>query len=316
MDRSALLPAILHAYRLSDATPVLLQDTRNSIYRLDTADRRYVVRICPDHATIHADLEDEVTWLTYVAQRHLVRVPTPVQNQQGAFITSIDAAGNPFLCCVFEWIEGETASRALSEATCYQIGHAIAQLHQLAKEWIFPTKDVRFRSDYCYDSSLIESHRVWIDTHHKTIGAEQTALVHSAVDYVLHGFDRVGETVANFGFIHADLHLGNFLVHNERIAVIDFDQLGRGHYCYDLAVVLVELLRNTAQWSSLWEKITQGYQQIAPLPFDNESELDPYIVAVQLAFLDWIYNTPNPAVRAQQGTLLPQSYALIRAYMR
>ena len=41
-----------------------------------------------------------------------------------------------------------------------------------------------------------------------------------------------------WGMIHADLHVGNFLVNDQEIIPIDFSFCGYGHYLYDLSVCL------------------------------------------------------------------------------
>ena len=55
-----------------------------------------------------------------------------------------------------------------------------------------------------------------------------------------------------------------------------------------------------------------GYQGVTPLPFAAESELGVFTVAVNLAFLDWVYNSPNAAVREQIGPRLGATLASIR----
>ena len=96
------------------------------------------------------------------------------------------------------------------------------------------------------------------------------------------------------------------------MSVIDFDQLGRGHYLYDIAVLVVELLDDLEQFEPRWQSFKAGYQEVAPFPFHDESELDPFIVAVNLAFLDWVYNAPNPAVRQEKKRHIPATYTSIR----
>jgi Ser/Thr protein kinase RdoA (MazF antagonist) len=97
-----------------------------------------------------------------------------------------------------------------------------------------------------------------------------------------------------------------------QVSLIDVDQLGRGHYLYDIAVLRVELLDEPAQFPARWQHFKAGYQEAAPLPFQAERGLDPFIVAVHLAFLDWVYNAPIPAVRQEKMHLVPAIYESIR----
>lgn len=121
----------------------------------------------------------------------------------------------------------------------------------------------------------------------------------------------MGETGASYGLIHADLHFGNFLVQDGRVSVIDFDQLGWGHYGYDSAVMKVELANELGECGEQWDSLVAGYRQVTALPFTEEGDLAALTVGVHLAFLDWVYNTPNPTVREQMGPRLPGMYAAI-----
>lgn len=94
--------------------------------------------------------------------------------------------------------------------------------------------------------------------------------------------------------------------------MIDFDQLGWGHYGYDLAVLKVELANELGECGEQWDSLIAGYRQVTALPFAEESDLAALSVGVHLAFLDWVYNTPNPAVREQMGPRLPGTLAAIR----
>jgi Ser/Thr protein kinase RdoA (MazF antagonist) len=189
----------------------------------------------------------------------------------------------------------------------------VARLHQIAREFggSFHKKD--FRSGYRYDSSLVISHQDWIEAHQAEIGVENVRLLDVAVTWLIKELKCIGETSDNFGIIHADLHFGNFLVQDDQVSVIDFDQLGWGHYLYDLAVLMVELFTEVEDYAERWEDFRVGYQQIAALPFQEEREIGPFVVAVNLAFLDWVYNSPNPAVRKQLGQRLPATFESIRA---
>jgi hypothetical protein len=75
---------------------------------------------------------------------------------------------------------------------------------------------------------------------------------------------------------------------------------------------MVELFDEPEQFPACWQNFRAGYQAVASLPFQDERELDPFVVAVHLAFLDWVYNAPNPAVRQEKMHLVPAVYESIR----
>jgi len=135
-------------------------------------------------------------------------------------------------------------------------------------------------------------------------------------DYVVTQLDQVGKDRADYGLIHSDLHFGNFLVqravHQDQVSVIDFDQLGWGHYNFDIACVMIELQDEPDDFDERWAHFLQGYQTVAPLPFQGQAELAPFVVANNLAFLDWVYNASNPQVREEKMKWVPEIYESIR----
>lgn len=313
MSEEVVLQQALSRYGLENARTRLLQRLWNETYFVEAANgNRYNLRICSPLLQDKSVLEDELYWLEYVSQRTQTLVPRPIANDQGELLTTLYTdEGNRF-SCLFAWIDGEDARKSISVPVLYEIGRSVASLHQIAREFAFPHERTDFRRGYCFDRTLVASHRGWIEVHRQEIGTENYGLLHAAIDWLLEGFERIGETRENYGFIHADLHLGNFLVQDGQVSVIDFDQLGRGHYLYDIATLMVDLYEYEEQFPSLWAAFKRGYQAVANLPFHQESELDIFIVAVRLAFLDWVYNAQEPNVRMTKMPLVPAVYDSIR----
>ncbi len=312
-DKQLLLQQILPRYGLATAQATALHSYNNHVYRVENSDQqRFSLRICGFPNMKRRSMVDEMRWLDFVAQRDPRLAPRPIANDRGEFVTVTATPTGERLSCLFAWIEGQELRGSATPAQMHKIGQSAAALHNIAREFPFPDASSDFRSDYCYDQSLMVSHRGWIDKHRAAIGAEQVALLDRAIDYVVAALDQLGTTPANYGIIHADLHLGNMLVQDGEITIMDFEQLGRGHYLYDLTVLWTELQDEPTDFTPLWQSFIAGYAEVAGLPFSQPEELNPFIVAIQLNALDWIYNADNPAVRVDYGPKLPFYYASIR----
>ena len=312
-DNQLLLHQILSRYGLSTANATPLHSYNNLVYHIESADnRRFSLRICGFPNMKHRSMADEMRWLDFVAQRNPRLAPRPIANEQGELVTVTATPDGDRLSCLFAWIEGTELRGSVTPLHMHKIGQSAAALHNIAKEFVFPDATSDFRSGYRYDQSLMLSHRGWIDEHRNAIGAEKVALLDRAIDYVVAKMNRIGTTRANYGVIHADLHLGNVLVQDGEISIMDFEQLGRGHYRYDLTVMWTELLDEPADFAPLWQSFVAGYTEVAEVPFSQEAALNPFIVAIQLNSLDWIYNATNPAVRVDYGPRLSFYYESIR----
>ncbi len=307
-----LLQQALQCYGLAGASAYPLGSYNHHVYRVESADQqRYSLRICGFPEMKRRPFEDEMTWLAFVAQRNARLAPRPIANTQGELVTTLTTPAGDRLACLFAWIEGEDLRGAVTSAHLYKIGYLAATLHNIAREFPFPDASSDFRSGYRYDQSLMHEHYSWIDKRRTTIGAENVLLLQRAIDYVVAALDRIGTTPANYGMIHADMSFGNWLVHEEELYLIDFEQLGRGHFLYDLVVLWNELREHTTDFASLWQSFVAGYAEVAALPFRSEAELKPFVIATQLNFLDWFYNSMTPTVQAQQAQFVPQTYRLI-----
>ena len=312
-DHALLLQQVLACYGLARATLHPLHSYNNFVYRVETtAKQRFSLRISGFANMKRRSMEDEMIWLDFVAKRNPRLAPRPIPNAQGEWVTSITTPAGERLSSLFAWVEGRELRSALTPADLHKIGRSVAELHNIAREFAFPDATSDFRSDYRYDQALMQSHRDWIDKRRTVIGPDNMALLDRAIDYVVAAMDRIGTTPATYGMIHADLSFGNLLEQAGEIYFIDFEQLGRGHFLYDLAVLRAELLEGAPELALHWQSFIAGYGEVAALPFYQEEALQPFIVATQLNFLDWFYNSMRPEVQAEKSALLPTVYAALR----
>ena len=312
----------LEQYGLGDARRTLSQDLFNTTYCItDTTGQKYNLRLCGADLQNSRRVQDELIFIDFLAQRNQIRVPKPVHNLDGEFVTRIAATEDPAthsrICCLFEWIEGEVLRDHLSEPLLYQMGSATAQLHLAAKAFRFPTPEEPFRADYNYDEAVVLQHREWLTERQAEISSERVELINRAIDQVLGQLVHFPKNRDTYGFIHADLNPNNFIVtnpggKNEEVSVIDFEQLGRGHFCFDLATTMVDLDERKTDFARRWFSFKQGYQKVTELPFEDERELEPFVMTVHLNFLDWLYNTPTPHVREQFEARFHEVHELIR----
>ena len=209
----------------------------------------------------------------------------------------------------------ELVDCSASRGGCTGLGRSRPSLHHIAQKFPFPDANSDFRSGYRYDQSLLLSHRSWIDKHHNAIGVENIALLNQAIDDVLAAMEHIGTTPAHYGVLHADLTFSNILVQDGELYLIDFEQLGRGHFLYDFAVLWNTLREESADFALRWQSFVAGYEEVIELPFRHEAELQPFIVATQLNFLDWFYNSMTRAVQANFEPRLSSVYAEIRHWI-
>ena len=120
-------------------------------------------------------------------------------------------------------------------------------------------------------------------------------------------YDRLRRFEAAFpdkqGLIHADLHFGNVLLSEGRMAAIDFDDCGLGFLAYDLAVPLMSVearlsKKPRGEFLSFRAALIEGYVRESTWDDDDEKILDSLMDARQLAMLGWLNSrSDNPRLR-------------------
>lgn len=97
--------------------------------------------------------------------------------------------------------------------------------------------------------------------------------------------------------IHADLHVGNLLLENGALNIIDFDDSGYAFLIYDFAAALAFHL-NEEHYLDIQSAMLAGYQEVRPLPDGKEDLLQPFIRQRLGGVSEWILTrVDNPQLR-------------------
>ena len=235
----------LSRYGLSEAQPVLLDDSTNIVFRIlplgpqrhtggdeaTTADHAgFVLRIhaLGQHST--RAIHEELQWLLAIRRETALIVPAPVPARDGSLIQEIPAPGEPTprQCVLFHWVPGDFRNDTLTPNDMQCVGAFMAQLHCHADQFIASqTPPPTRRALFC------DMH-TWMDAPGKAaahFSAEELAVFAAAAQRVHTTVQELGESQDVFGFIHADLHQGNYLFHGTTVGAIDFDDCGLGLLC-------------------------------------------------------------------------------------
>lgn len=97
---------------------------------------------------------------------------------------------------------------------------------------------------------------------------------------------HLGQQQPHFGLIHGDPGFRNFVYHEGQARLLDFDEFGRGYYAHDLAEPL-RIMLGWDNYPTLREALLKAYEQEEPLPLGDESQLDVFIAATLVSYLNW-----------------------------
>ncbi len=267
------LASVLEQFAIQPVTTELLGDTQNINHVISTAaGEKYILRQHQTASYSLAALESEMLWLHHL-QQHGLEVQKPVALASGNFI--LEQASKRF--SLLTWIEG-TVLEEINETQAEMVGALLAKLHVIAQDFKAPIGFERLHYNIAYLEDTLNILRgiEWLEPDmpllEQAMRKAQTAFM---------------DGVTTWSLIHADLHAGNMIWHNEKVAIIDFDRCGFGPITFDIVTALGYLE------SEPREAFLRGYGTVQPLPKEFGQQRHLFTIA------EWLTNLAFLAPRVQ-----------------
>lgn len=284
----------LEHYNLAQGQLKFLGHSGNVTFCIETQIGNFLLRIHQAIFPIQNDIwqspeviESELMWLNALAHDTEIVVQQPVRNLQQQWVTQVllDESEEVFYCSLLCWIDGNIISTPLSSQQTYLLGSLLAKLHQHSSQWQIPPNFVR----PVYDKNRFQ---VALSEFQKAvplqlITAEDYNVLELAACRVQNIMESLSRTQDTWGLIHADLHDGNYLLHNQEIRAIDFGRCGFGYYLYDVASALQYLL------PCVRASFFEGYQAIRRLPENYLQFTEGFLLFAIIEVLSFHVNNPQ-----------------------
>ena len=228
-------------------------------------------------------------------------VPRPIRSKRGQWVERVETplVGEARHCSALEWIDGRFINKSLNPLHMKSLGQGIGRLHKVARH----CRIVERR--YWNAEGLVGSNA--------KLGSVENLPKISPLDQrtISEGrgvtFRALKRYESKFphkqGMIHADLHFGNLLLSEGRIAMIDFDDCGFGFHAYDLVVPFrhAEAIlgkRRRRELSAFREALIEGYCREANWDRHDDEVFSHMIMARRFALLAWLNSrSDNPVLR-------------------
>ncbi|MCL6605506.1 MAG: phosphotransferase [Paenibacillus sp.] len=212
----------------------------------------------------HDGLESEMFLLREIDQRNLLKVQKPVQNRDGELVTEYisDQLGSS-VATILEWIEGSTLT--LNEESIdriiFKLGENLAKLHVFSQT----KKPLEFHNRPVYNAERIDDALAELrkGVKNNVLSQNDFEVIRQVLTLVKEQLTELDSREASWGYIHADLQLGNVIVAGENPSLIDFCLFGYGYYLFDLGSAASML--NT----ELRKTLLQGYASKTNFSFDD-----------------------------------------------
>jgi Ser/Thr protein kinase RdoA (MazF antagonist) len=246
---------ILSNYAIPYTEITYLGHSENVTYRVQADTDTYLLRI---HFPVSSDfrshewrqpdvIASEFMWLQAVARDTQLIVPTPIQNQQGAFVTSVvvDGLAETLQATVLHWIEGESLDDQPNTEQAAQLGTLLAHLHLHASQWNEPAELTR--PAYDLQSLRAALGKIALLEQKGLISSNDITALTETMERLEDALRALPKTRENWGIIHADMNEGNYLFHSGAIRPIDFSSCGFGYFLFDITTAFLQLIPDNRQ---------------------------------------------------------------------
>lgn len=282
LARKALIP-----YRLQDAELRFLGQSANVMFRVQSDDGRWALRIC-NPGRDHNILRRELLWLVALCRDTDLVVPEPVIMRTGDLFRSISMPGlSGFRACMlFRWVKGQFEDD-LTVEHLRSVGQLTATLHRHAETFRWPEElePARISAETVGDNVP----RAMLKAHYSEDDAES---LRATIPMIQRAIRSLGEGHDVAGVIHGDLQQANYLFHSGEACAIDFECVQWNYYAYDLATTFSHLSSRT-DFEELKAAYVEGYSSIHPLPCDLDEHLPAFDMLRAFTMVAWILGTPR-----------------------
>lgn len=283
----ALASEALVAFGLPSAHVRLLHDSFNTVFRVQSAEGSFVLRVHRPDARGATGLQAELAWLLALrATPGAPQVPEPMATPVGTYLVEVRHPGvpTPRICNLFRWTPGRLLEDALRPERVSQLGGIARFFHEhtrTAHAFDAPRGDTLYgvEPDVLLAAPLPPRLRGQIDE------------ARARCDVLYARYDATPRQLC-----HMDLHPGNVLLTRAGLAVLDFDDCGVTWPALDLGILAFYLQTepDPARAAELIAAAADGYGPGFP-PADD---LRGFILGRQLSLLNSLLQDPDPGMKA------------------
>lgn len=277
-----------------DSKLSFISDTGNVIFRSDTANHSYCVRVYQEPTRSISEIHGELYWLLDLRQNTDLLVPEPVRSKFGDVVQEISLLGNEkkFRVVIFHWMPGNIIGLNLDTQIAKQLGVLMAKLHTHAETFDLPKDSFRENSDWQgmghFRAGLSPSEISRIESF---LEKDQLALCDEAAERAAFYINQISAQY-NFGLIHSDLHTNNCLMYDGKMGIIDFDDCQFSPFSCDIAITTCSF-DDFPNQSALHGAFLQGYSENRKLPQNYIKEIESFAAERRLRLIRWVSTWPN-----------------------
>lgn len=284
----ALARSALEAFPITPLRLRLVGGFTNVIYRVDTEEGPYALRVDLHQDHSDEDVAIELAWLDALGAETELDVAHPVRAVDGRSQVYAEGDGVPGArrCVLFEWIPGRPLAERPTEAGYERLGRLSASLHRHGAGYLTANRPMKWDRVFYWpedvDPVVIYSPKM---AHHFINGREE--ILERSIRLTDRALERLDPASAQV--VHGDLHPWNVHMVRNRVFALDFEDVMWAHPAQDIAITLF-YLRDHPGYADLTAAFESGYRSIQEWPVAYEGEIEHFMAARTIMFINYVAN--------------------------
>ncbi len=299
-----LAAAALQRFGLAGAPFHLLKYHSTVLFTVQ-ADQCYILRLHPPTRHPFAAVRSELVWLDSLAGHTELRVPEPLPALDGQLLVQVALPGTAEVryAALLRWVPGRLRERRMTPGEARAIGAALGQLHHYAKSFSPPPGFVRWD---CLEDVFGESWDVLQRHGSAYLSPAEMELLHAALQRIDRTIGTLQKIPDQYGLVHGDTSLGNFIHYQGKAAIIDFEVCCFGYYLYDVARAYngITELGNGRKLAGAFYK---AYSAIRPIPVPEDERFIVFRLINMVDIARWFVELPEEYRGERESKLLDVS---------
>ena len=267
-----LVPSILAQYGIEVAHIKNVNHAFNSSFKITTSTGDdLALRINLGSGKSSNEVLAEMQWLEALALDGSVTSPEPLRTTNGELLisTQFEPLNTDTTAVLFKWIEGEEVGDEPTPEQLFELGENMARLQVFAQ-------NLEFKGS----AFLPEVNSTLMNSNDNLRASKPESMTDKLYGDILKGLELSDEVYGRISQvqkllpIHADLHMGNVIQTNDKLAIIDFDDAGLGLPIQDLVISTYYIREDREQEKHL----RAGYSSILELPKISDEDFEVLVM--------------------------------------
>ena len=259
----------------------------------------------------------EIAWIEALQSDNIINTADILRGKNAEKLQCYDDAitCQKYHMLLFEFLAGHHLDEHQDlTKNFYHLGNITAKLHLHSQKFTHKLPSFFTRLDWDFDG-MIGTNPHWGAWQDMVNNNASIKLLTRATEKIKDKLYHYGQSADNYGLIHADLRLANFLIDGDNLKILDFDDCGFSWFLYDIGAAF-SFIENHPEKAEMIEAWLAGYQKIRKLMPDDIAMIPCFIMLRKMVLLGWIGSHGATLLASQQsGSFTEQACLLAEEFL-